>query len=1059
MEEKKPRTSARSGWRTFGLVVYTTIKWIIIFILIFGLFGGGAVTGYVASLVKDDPVRPRTVIESEINENALTGFVYFNNGELVGQLRTEEDRRLAEPDEIPQQVIDALLSVEDSNFFEHKGVDINGFGRAVKQKLLNEANQTGGSTLTQQLARRVFLSLDVTDARKFKEIFLSFRMERYLTKPEILTAYLNKMPFGNGSNGYQVFGIKAAAEGIFDITDLSQLNIAQSAYLAGLPQLPSLYSAYNGRGEMNERNIERAIERQRFVLSRMLFTERISQQQYDEAVAFDIRGALAESEEKAYSTYPYLMLEAERQASEVLLQQEKPNMTLEQLRRDENYGTMLEEARQKLLRGGYHVHTTIDPQIYQVMQQIAANPDNFSPDNPEKGMEQTAAMLIDHKTGAILGMIEGRDFYHEQMNYATQMTRQPGSAMKPIAAYLPAIDAGLVQPASIIDDAPIVLRDYSKGYHIPKNYSSGYDGLVTAREALNRSLNLPALKIFLNDVTIEKAWEFVRKLGVTTLQPQDDAAQTGVIGGLSIGVTVEELTNAYGAIANHGVFNDAFMVSKIVDADGNEVYAHKAVPERVVSEQSAFLMTDMLRTVVSQSGSTGHSLTGLFNKYGEIPIAGKTGTTQNYGDVWFMGYTPDVTLGVWVGYEKQKNSLTGEGRSRARLLWAEILNQVTDARSELFKSEAFEQPDGIVKATVSSVSGKRPTDLTRQRGLLVTDWFNEAYVPTEADDALVQAAYITYNGVNYIPHDTTPEDFVQRKIVIKRKEPLDALMDQIQEALKVMPASDRRPLGSYMPRDAGDEAPSKTDPRTDDGATPAPPANVRLAAPEGGTVSITFNASPESDVVGYRLYRSINGAGYSKIGDSISAGSATSFSTSIAGNSYRYYVTAVDVAGRESAPSRVAELGQPSNEPQQPENGGGTTEDPNDEDGNSNEPNDPGAPNGGNGAGNDGGSDGEDTDSGNEAEDNTPGAVTAPGPITARKTETGVRLSWKANDTSQQVTSYNVYYSADGGSYTKIGSAPVGRFDYISTLESGWFQITAVNAGGESERSAPVQLK
>ena len=178
--------------------------------------------------------------------------------------------------------------------------------------------------------------------------------------------------------------------------------------------------------------------------------------------------------------------------------------------------------------------------------------------------------------------------------------------MKPIAAYLPAIDKGLIQPASVIDDSPIVMKDGQKGFHIPMNVTKKFYRPRDRRDALNRSLNIPALKIFNNIVTIPEAWKFARKLGITTIQPEDDYAQTGVIGGLSIGVSVEELTNAYGAIADKGVFNDAYMISKITDANGKIVYQHEAKPLRAFSEQTAFLMTDMMRTVISDPAGSGH---------------------------------------------------------------------------------------------------------------------------------------------------------------------------------------------------------------------------------------------------------------------------------------------------------------------------------------------------------------------------------------------------------------------------------------------------------------------
>lgn len=313
------------------------------------LFAYGAVAGYVASIVKDEPVRSEEMIQQQVSQNAITGFAYFRDGAPIGQLRTEEDRRLIEFNDIPQLIIDAVLAIEDNNFNEHNGVDFKGTLRAVKQKLLNESVQTGGSTLTQQLARRVFLNLDRTEDRKVKEILLSLRLERFLTKQEILTAYLNKVPFGNGSNGYNVFGIKAAAKGIFGLDDLDKLNVAQAAYLAGLPQLPSTYSAFNGIGEFNEKAFNRAMDRQHLVLRRMLEENKITTSQYDEALQFDIKSSLAPHTKKAYATYPYLMMETERKASEILLSlNEEKNGTTDANSTTDN-AVLLEEARQQLM--------------------------------------------------------------------------------------------------------------------------------------------------------------------------------------------------------------------------------------------------------------------------------------------------------------------------------------------------------------------------------------------------------------------------------------------------------------------------------------------------------------------------------------------------------------------------------------------------------------------------------------------------------------------------------------------------------------------------------------
>lgn len=986
-ESKQPK-------RKRGKLVWAILGYLTLFIFAGILFLGGAAFGYVSSVVFDDPVRSRADIEEKINHNEMTGFAYFRDGTAIGQLRTEEDRRPVAFDEIPQTIIDAVIAIEDNNFMEHPGVDLKGTMRAVKQRLLKEDVQTGGSTLTQQLARRVFLNLDRTDNRKIREILLSFRLERFLTKEEIITAYLNKVPFGNGVSGSQVYGIKAAAKGIFNAS-LQDLNIAQSAYLAGLPQLPSTYSAFNGKGDFNEEAFNRAIKRQRLVLKRMLDEKKINNGQYNEALAFDIKATLAPKTKMAYETYPYLMMETERQGALVIAQMNNPDMSKEEIVKNSQ---LLEEGRQQLLSSGYLVYTTIDQKVYKSMHKVSENAKNFGPTTEAKGLEQVAATMIDNKTGAILGMIEGRDFYTEQMNYATQMVRQPGSAMKTIAAFLPALDLGLIQPASIIDDSPVIFKS-GGGYHIPKNSSGGYKGLVTARTSLNESRNVPALKIFNNMLGIDKSWDFAKKLGITTIDKQDYQAQTGVLGGLRYGVTVEELTNAYSSIANGGQFNDSYMIEKITDLKGNVIYKHKVAPERVFSEQTAYLMTDMLRTVVSSG--TAKSIKSNFKGYGKIPIVGKTGTTQNYADVWFMGYTPDVSLGVWIGHKEPKNTLGKDSRKRALSIWSLVMNEVTASNKELFKTPKFEKPDGIVTRTVSGYSGKLPSALTG--GNLVTDIFNSKFVPKTTEDVLVRAKYVTYNGVNYIPLDSTPSDMVREKVVMKREKPIKELVEELQNAFKRM--STHNDLSFYIPKDAKEDAPYQTDPRTDDGRAPSAPTNVRV---NGFTV--TFSNSPESDVVGYRLYKSVNGGPFENSGKTALIGDATSITYGgSTAHSYSYYVTAVDVAGKESAPSAIAG----SSAPAQQDNGS------------------------------------DDNNSNNTDHSNAPAT---PKNVSIN----GLTVTWGS---SNGATEYNIYMSESAdGTYTKIATTSSTSYAIVTEAAQGWIKVTAGNASGESFGSAGVQF-
>ncbi|AOZ91557.1 penicillin-binding protein 1A [Paenibacillus crassostreae] len=1011
--------------KSIGRVLGLTLLWLIVIGFMGALFVGGAGIGYVSSIVHDEPVRTRTEIEQKMSQNSITGFAYFSDGTPIGQLRTEEDRRPVDFEKIPNIVKDAVIAIEDNDFSTHNGIDISGTLRAVKQRVLNESIQTGGSTLTQQLARRVFLNLDRTDNRKIKEMLLSLRLERYLTKEQILAAYLNKVPFGNGANGYNVYGIKAAAKGIFNISDLEQLNIAQAAYLAGLPQLPSTYSAFNGKGEFNPTAFGRAMDRQKLVLRRMLEEGKISNGEYNEASVFDIQASLAQQTEKAYSTFPYLMMETERKAAEILLEINAAT-TEDTEQTEKNNSELLEEATLQLTTGGYRVYTTINKTVYNTMHQIAENDDNFSADSKTKGKEQTAAMLMDNKTGAILGMIEGRDFYEEQMNYATQMVRQPGSAMKPIAAYLPALDSGAIQPASIVDDAPIILKDGQKGFHIPKNSSRGYEGLVTARYALNMSKNTIALKLFNNVITIDKAWEFAKQLGITSIQEADYAASTGVLGGLKYGVSVEELTNAYSSIANQGEFLDAYMIEKITDANGNIVYKHTPDPVKVFSEQTAYLMTDMLRTVITQG--TGSTVKNNYNHWKEVPIVGKTGSTQNYADVWFMGYSPDVTLGVWVGYKEPVNVLEGNQRKNAQSLWALIMNEMIDKKPDLFVTSSFEKPSGITNKTVSAYSGKLPSSLTDK---YVTDLFNTKYVPSESDDGIEKAKYLTYNGVNYIPQETTPDDMLKEKIVIKREYPIQDLIKDLQEAFTIM--KDHESLGFYLPKDASSDMPTEIDPRVDDGGAPTPPGNVSISYVDG-TAQINFSQSASKDVVGYRLYRSLSGSEFQHQGNVIIGDAPLVFTYNNATKyAYNFYIKAVDVAGNESGASAVV--------------GNSGTQDTEQGDeiiSNPDQVLEPGQ-----------------TDQGTPIDDFLippvgEGALTipsAPGQPVITSTDSGIQINWSANNTDT-IISFVAYYSKDqSGTFSQVGSSQATSID-LSNPITGWYRITAVNSAGESLPSA-----
>ncbi|WP_159887110.1 transglycosylase domain-containing protein [Paenibacillus puerhi] len=1046
----KKAGSFKKGLRLTAKYTLKTFKWLFIIGILAGFMAGGAAFGYVSALVKDDPIRDKDMMLQQMNDDALTGFVYFRDDTIVGQLRTEEDRRLAGLNDIPQIVLDAVFAIEDNNFYNHIGIDIKGTARAVVQKLLNQDVQTGGSTITQQLARRVFLSLDKADSRKAKEIFLSMRLERMMSKEQILLAYLNKIPYGNGSSGYNVYGIKAAAKGIFNIEDLSKLNLAQAAYLAGVPQLPSNYSAFSSSGVFDGAAFKRAVQRQQLVLRRMLEENKITRQQYDEALAFDLQGSLAERVKKAYSTYPYLMIEVEKEAAKALLKAEQPNLSAE--KNPDAYNEALKGIQAKLSRGGYHVYTTIDKDIYESMREIAQNEKNFTPDDKVKGIEQVGAVMIENKSGAILGMLEGRDFFKEQLNHATQAFRQPGSTMKPIAAFLPALEKGAIQPATVIDDIPIVLKDGTKaGYHIPENWDDGYHGLVTARHALNQSYNIPAIRLFIETVGIKEAWEFARKMGIQSVTEADYVAQTGVIGGLKYGVTVKELTSAYSTIGNQGVYNEVFMIRKITDSNGQVVFEHQSKPTTAFSQETAYLMTDMMRTVITSGTAT--DLKTKYKHYNKIPIVGKTGSTQDDADAWFMGYTPDVTLGVWVGYELPIHKLTKKsgGTNRAKDVWAMAMNEAIAKHPELFTTKEFKRPPNIVDMTVSSLSGKLPSDAISAAGKLNKDIFNKKFIPTEEDQVLTKLPIISFNGLNYIAQSGTPSEFVTEKTVIKREKSLNEIFKQIESIMSRLPADRKRSIDFYKPRDFSDDAPSETDPRTDDGKPPVPPTTV-VATHAGNTSVVTFQASSSEDTVGYRLYRSSNNGSYQRVsGKILLADQETKFTDQVGAGLYGYYVTAVDVAGQESVPSKAAYTDGTSMDLLflSPESDG--TIDPAGV-----------APHPAVGDSTDNSKLGvNSTDKSDQGKEEWKTVPSVPSTPSVKSTGGGIELNWKANADKEKVKSYTVYFSEkETGEFTKLGTVKQAtQFRYYAVSTEGFYRITATNEHGDSKPSAATPFK
>ena len=991
LRRRKILKGLRSAWLVFQVLL--------VLMIMGALFAGGVAAGYFASHVKDEPLRDYKELNEKIHSIHQTGEAYFRDGRLIGEIRAESYLYPVELDDVSSHLIDAVLATEDNEFFEHEGIDLRGLSRAVLQEITTPGQGSGGSTLTQQLVKMQILTPERTFERKFREIVLAMRLEKMFKKQTILEAYLNMVYFGFNADGSNIEGVQAAAEGIFD-TDVGDLNIAQSAYLAGMIQSPGRYTPFTRKGTVNEENLERGQKRAQYVLKRMLETGRISQEEYEEALAFDYKASLAKPKPSMVEKYPYLTFSIEERAAEILADQmlEEEGRKRDDLS-DEELESLLDSARRELSIGGYKVYTTIDEDLYNAFHEVAANYDfgprsrnkTYTYEDPETGetkeigyLEQAAATLIDHETGAILAKLEGRDFEESEIDFTTRPF-QPGSSIKPVLDYATAFDIGALQPASVIDDVPIFNWDSTKEY--PTNFDNRFRGLMTVREALTRSQNIPAIKAFRTakaSIGEEGVYEYVHKLGLSHFTLEEMQHDANAIGGASFGWTVEEATAAMAAFANKGQYHEPYMIEKIETLDGDIVYEHKAVPEQVFSEETAFLITDILRDVVNQSYGTAHRIRQGMGQ--GLDIAGKTGTTDDQNDYWFVGYTPQVSLGLWMGFE-QRDRLAEDYQSRNQYLWVELMKKVQELTPEYANTDlTFEQPENIVRRTVCSKSGKLPSKLCQEAGYLVTDYFNPNFVPTETDDSVIRARVIIVDGKRYLAHDSTPDDFIEEGDIFVKREPLN------------IPAHLQSIRAQLLPADWDESAPQERDPREDNGKDPDVPGNVRI----NGSV-ITWDPVSDNDIAGYRIYRGDRDGHFTHVA-SIADHQDKQYEDPESAN-YVYVVTAVDIAGRESERSELAYAGE-----------------------------------------------------GDIESFFDPEAPLPPQGLQAEDTGSEIRLSWQGNADEDAVQHYLIYVST-GEDFQQLGQTSSTTYTYqpdgAQTIE---FYVTAVNNGGESEPSATVKV-
>ena len=679
-------------------------RWIqpICWVIALAVLAGAAVWGYDYF----DVATWQTLDPAKLTNLAQTGAIYDKDGNYVTTLVGRENRTVIDTSQLPRHVVDAFLAAEDLRFYKHPGFDVIRILGAVVTNVRSGGFDQGASTITQQLVKLSHLSSQKTIARKLEEVFLALQMEQVYTKDQILDMYLNYIYFGQGA-----YGIQAAAEVTFGV-DAADLSPAQAAALAAAIKAPSAYSIQDAP-ENNK-------ERREYILSVMLEEGMLTREQYDAAMAEELTPVRSAAVQTEYGWFVDAVLdEAELQ---------------------------LDVSAEMLLAGGYRIDTTLDPDMQTILDEQFANTSVFPTNASDGTMVQSAAAAVDTATGAVRAIVGGRTYETRRgLNRATHLRRQPGSALKPLAVFAPAMEYAGWTAASVILDEPT-----SFGSYTPKNAGNAYYGNVTVRAALKNSLNIPAVKV-IDAIGVGTSRRYLTSVGIEL--DDRDWNLSLALGSMTYGASPVQMAAAYAPFANGGTFHAPYFIEKITDRDGKVVYQHQDSGTRVLSEQNAYLLTDLMRTVISSGTGTRLNSAG-------VQVAGKTGTVNMVGggnrDAWMSAYTAELSVSVWMGYDnpddahRLPNSVSG-GTNPASLA-RNFLKAYYTGRNK----PTFTKPGGLVTVTLDKKAiewrgeAMLATSLTPD-SYKVTEIFAEGTQPTKKSDvwqppSSARSFYVTHDG-------------------------------------------------------------------------------------------------------------------------------------------------------------------------------------------------------------------------------------------------------------------------------------------------------------------------
>lgn len=607
-----------------------------------------------------------------------TSIIYDGQSDVVTRLHGVQDRIWVSVSELQPSTVYAFISAEDARFFEHEGVDVIRIAGAIVADIKAGSYVQGASTISQQLIKLSHLTSEKTISRKAEEAALAYEMERQYSKEDILEMYLNYVYFGGG-----YYGIEAAAEGYFGV-HASDLTLDQSAMLAGILKSPSGYAPHI--------NYAASINRRNNILRLMRDYGYITDDEKKQASAR--RPTILHDKNEEYSGY---YTDAVTKSAAALM------------------GITVDE----LIRGGYSIYSAMDSDIQHYCEEMFKNGELFPAEDSE-----AAIVVLEPSTGMVVAMVGGRSYTGGiSFNRATDIRRQPGSVIKPVIAYAPAFEYLNYTAADMILDEETTFADYT-----PSNYGNKYYGWVTVREAVTKSLNVPAVKT-LSAVGVYRAKDFAKRCGIEFDDKDDSLALA--LGGFTYGVSPLQIAGAYSCFASGGIYNTPTLIKKITDRNGLTVYEYRQDSRRVMSEANAYILTSMLKSVVTEG--TGHRLNTL-----DIPIAGKTGTVglaNGNRDAWMAGYTPEYTAVVWQGYDSDRLGLlpsSATGGTYPALMLYELFNHIyPDGRSG-----DFEKPESVKQYSIDAKTLKKQHKVVLANAMTpqssrVTEYFTEETAPED----------------------------------------------------------------------------------------------------------------------------------------------------------------------------------------------------------------------------------------------------------------------------------------------------------------------------------------